>query len=64
MSLLSGLPSFNDLPPVDGMPQDCASGVFDQDSQKDKLGTLNLLTLDVVQSAAAEIKEGVLVLLK
>lgn len=48
-----------DLPPVDGMPQGCAWGVFDQDSQKDKLGTLNLLTLDVVQSAAAEIKEGV-----
>jgi len=33
-------------------------------AQKDKLGTLNLLTPDVVQSAAAEIKEGVSISLK
>ena len=64
MSLASRLPDFNDLPPVEGMPQGCAWGVFDHDGQKDKLGTLNLLTPDVVQPAAAEIKEGVSISLK
>lgn len=64
MSLASQLPDFDDLRPVEGMPQGCAWGVFDHDGQKDKLGTLNLLTPDVVQSAAAEIKEGVSISLK
>lgn len=54
----SGLPDFDDLPKVEGMPQGCAWGVFDRDG-KDVFGTLNLLTPDVVKAAAAEVKEGV-----
>lgn len=64
MSVASRLPDFDNLPPVKGMPQGCAWGVFDRDGQKDKLGTLNLLTPDAVQSAAAEIKQGVPISLK
>jgi hypothetical protein len=58
------VPDFDDLPPVEGMPQGCAWGVFDKDGKKDVYGTLNLLTPDVVQAAAAEVKEGVSVSLK
>lgn len=39
------VPSFDDLPPVDGMPQDGAQVVFDQNHQKDVYGTLNFPTL-------------------
>lgn len=53
------VPSFDDLPPVEGMPQGCAWGVFDKDGQKDVYGTLNLLTPDVVVAAAREVTEGV-----
>ncbi|KAJ5083893.1 cyclase [Penicillium alfredii] len=53
------IPSFDDLPPVEGMPQGCAWGVFDKDGQKDIYGTLNLLTPDVVKAAAAEVQEGI-----
>lgn len=53
------IPDFDDLPKVEGLPQGCAWGVFDKDGKKDLLGTLNLLTPDVVTAAAAEIKDGV-----
>ncbi|KAK1761955.1 putative cyclase-domain-containing protein [Phialemonium atrogriseum] len=52
-------PDFGDLPKVEGMPQGCAWGVFDKDGKKDLLGTLNFLTPQVVQAAAAEVKAGV-----
>ncbi|KAH7055515.1 putative cyclase-domain-containing protein [Macrophomina phaseolina] len=52
-------PDFDDLPPVEGMPQGCAWGVFDKDGKTDVLGTLNLLTSDIVRAAATEVKEGV-----
>lgn len=58
------LPDFDELPKVEGMPQGCAWGVFDEDGKKDLLGTLNLLTPDVVKAAAAEVKEGVSISLK
>jgi hypothetical protein len=58
------LPDFDDLPKVEGMPQGCAWGLFDQNGKKDVYGTLNLLTPDVVKSAASEVKEGVSVSLK
>jgi hypothetical protein len=58
------IPSFDDLPPVEGMPQGCAWGVFDVDGQKDVYGTLNLLTPEVVQAAAAEVHQGVSISLK
>ncbi|KAG8159309.1 hypothetical protein KVR01_010970 [Diaporthe batatas] len=53
------IPNFDDLPMVKGMPNGCAWGVFDKEGKKDMLGTLNLLTPDIVASAATEIKEGV-----
>lgn len=58
------LPNFDDLPPVDGMPQGCAWGVFDENGNKDVLGTLNLLTPDVVKAAAAEVQQGISISLK
>jgi hypothetical protein len=58
------VPDFDDLPPVEGMPQGCAWGVFDKDGKKDVYGTLNLLTPDVVKAAASEVKDGVSVSLK
>lgn len=58
------IPDFDELPPVPGMPQGCAWGIFDRNGQKDTLGTLNLLTPEVVKKAAAEIKEGISVSLK
>ncbi|KAL0938511.1 uncharacterized protein CTRU02_205121 [Colletotrichum truncatum] len=53
------LPDFDDLPPVEGMPQGCAWGVFDKDGKKDLYGTLNLLTPDVIKAAGAEVRDGV-----
>lgn len=58
------LPDYDDLPSVRGMPRGCAWGVFDKEGKKDLLGTLNLLTPEVVKSAAAEIKDGVSISLK
>ncbi|KAK3937702.1 hypothetical protein QBC46DRAFT_391977 [Diplogelasinospora grovesii] len=55
----SSVPDFDDLPEVEGLPQGCAWGVFDKDGKKDVLGTLNFLTPQVVQEAAAEVKDGV-----
>ncbi|KAF2024911.1 hypothetical protein EK21DRAFT_117309 [Setomelanomma holmii] len=53
------LPDFDDLPAVEGMPQGCAWGVFDQDGKKDLKGTLNLLAPEVVAAACQEAKDGV-----
>lgn len=64
MCLASRIPNFDELNPINGMPQGCTWGVFDREGQKDKLGTLNLLTPDVVQDGAAGIKEGVSISLK
>ncbi|KAJ5209388.1 cyclase [Penicillium cf. viridicatum] len=51
---MASLPSFDDLPPVKGMPQGCTWGIFDKDNKKDVMGTLNLLTPEVVKDAVAE----------
>ncbi|KAF3386332.1 hypothetical protein F1880_001662 [Penicillium rolfsii] len=53
------LPEFDELPPIEGMPQGCAWGVFDQDERKDVFGTLNLLTPEVVKEASAEVRRGI-----
>lgn len=55
----SDLPDFNALPRVQDLPQGCAWGVFDQDGKRDNLGTLNLLTPQVVLAAKDEIKAGI-----
>ena len=58
------VPQFDDLPPVEGMPQGCAWGIFDKDGEKDVYGTLNLLTPDVVKAAAEEVQKGISISLK
>jgi hypothetical protein len=58
------LPDFDQLPKVEGMPQGCAWGVFDKDGKKDILGTVNLLTQDVIKAAVAEATDGVSISLK
>ena len=58
------LPDFKDLPAVKGMPHGCAWGLFDKDGKRDNLGTLNLLTPEVVMDAKKEIQTGVSVALK
>lgn len=47
----SSLPNFDNIPAVDGMPHGCAWKVWGED---DQLGTLNLLTPEVVAQAAHE----------
>lgn len=59
MAQLPVLPDFDSLPPVPGMPQGCAWGLFDKDGKKDHLGCLNLLTPEVVKDAYAEAYSGV-----
>lgn len=60
----SSVPDFDDLPKVENMPQGYVWGLFDKDGKKDLLGTLNFLTPDIVQAAAAEVKDGISVSLK
>ena len=64
MADYSDIPDYDDLPAVKGMPQGCAWGIFDKDGKKDNLGTINLITPEVVKAAVSEVKEGVSVSLK
>ncbi|KPI41405.1 uncharacterized protein AB675_8996 [Cyphellophora attinorum] len=59
MNDYTDLPDFDSLPPVEGMPQGCAWGIFDKNGKKDHLGCLNLLTPAVVARAMEEAREGV-----
>lgn len=61
---MSAIPSFDDLPAVEGMQQGCAWGLFDKDGKKDLRGTLNLLTPEVVAGACKEARDGVSISLK
>jgi hypothetical protein len=58
------LPSYEDIPPVKGMPHGCAWGLWDRNGEKDQLGSLNMLTPAKVLAAKQEIKVGVSVSLK
>jgi hypothetical protein len=58
------LPKFDELPPVEGLPQGCAWGIFDKDGRKDIFGTLNLLTPGVVKAATEEVRKGISMSLK
>lgn len=58
------LPSYKDIPAVDGMPHGCIWGMFDKDGRKDELGTLNLLTPKVVMAAKQEVQTGISVSLE
>jgi hypothetical protein len=52
------------MPVVKGMPYGTAWGLFDKDGVPDEVGTLNLLTPEVVLEAKNEIKTGKSVVLK
>ncbi|KXL51068.1 MAG: hypothetical protein FE78DRAFT_74794 [Acidomyces sp. 'richmondensis'] len=54
----SDLPSFKDMPAVRGMPHGCAWGLWDVGGKRDNLGTLNLLTPEIVLEAKKEIQTG------
>lgn len=58
------LPDFKDIPPVKGMPQGTAWGLFDKNGERDNCGTLNLLTPENTIEASKEIKSGRSVALK
>lgn len=58
------LPSWQDMPPVKGMPHGCAWGLFDKEGIRDEVGTLNLLTPTTVLKAREEIQTGISVVLK
>lgn len=51
-------PPFDKLPAVPNQPQGCTWGFWDRDGLKDELGTLNLLTPEVIQQASREIRTG------
>lgn len=51
-------PDFDQLPKVEGQPQGCLWGFFDKNGVRDEVGTLNLLSPDVVRRAASEIRTG------
>ncbi|EEY16314.1 conserved hypothetical protein [Verticillium alfalfae VaMs.102] len=53
-----GVPTYDDLPPVDGMPRGCVRGVFEKDGKKDLFETLNHLTTATIKAAAAEVQDG------
>lgn len=58
------LPTYENIPAVKGMPHGCIWGLFDKNGEKDQLGTLNLLTPEVVTAAKQEIQTGISVSLK
>ncbi|KAI0168541.1 hypothetical protein BJ166DRAFT_611555, partial [Pestalotiopsis sp. NC0098] len=51
-------PDFDDLLATENRPSGSLWGFFDRDGHKDEIGTLNLLTADVILEAAKEIKHG------
>lgn len=59
MAPYSTIPDFDSLPKVKDLPQGCAWGVFDQDGKRDHLGTLNLITPEIVQEAVQTVRDGV-----
>lgn len=60
----TSLPSYKDIPAVKHMPHGCIWGMFDEEGEKDQLGTLNLLTPEVVMAAKREVQSGVSVSLE
>lgn len=59
MTEFGNLPSFEDLPEVEGLPHGCTWGLFDRNGTKDLLGCLNLLSPSVVREALKEAHDGV-----
>ncbi|KAK5095700.1 hypothetical protein LTR70_003369 [Exophiala xenobiotica] len=52
------LPTYQNLPTEDQSGYKCSWGLFDKDGVKDEVGTVNLLTPEVVAEAAKEVKLG------
>ncbi|KAJ0418827.1 hypothetical protein BJY00DRAFT_287107 [Aspergillus carlsbadensis] len=50
--------AFDDAPRVPGTPQGCLWGFYDRDGVKDEIGSINLLTPQVVLNARSEIRTG------
>ena len=56
---MTSLPKWKDMPPVKGMPHGCAWGLWDNPGEpKDQLGSLNLLTPEVIKEAFSELQTG------
>ena len=51
-------PAFDQVAKVEGQPQGCLWGYFDKPGQKDEVGTLNLLTPDIIRRASQEVRTG------
>jgi hypothetical protein len=62
--LAKDLPSFKDMPVVEGMPHGTAWGLWDKNGQRDNCGSLNLLTPEITLSASKEIRTGKTIALK
>jgi hypothetical protein len=60
----SDLPDWDNIPNVPGLPQGCAWGLFDKDGVRDQIGTLNLLTPEIILKSKEEILHGDSVCLK
>jgi len=58
------LPSYNDMPKVDGMPHGTAWGLWDKNGERDNCGSLNLLTAENTKEAQQEVRSGTSVALK
>jgi len=58
------LPDYDDLPIGEAVGVRCSWGLFDKDGKKDRVGTINLLTPEVVTAASSEIKSGKSISLK
>jgi hypothetical protein len=56
---MTSLPKWKDMPPVKGMPHGCAWGLWDKPGEpKDQLGSLNLVTPEVIKEAFSELQTG------
>jgi kynurenine formamidase len=56
---LDNLPTYRQLPKQPNLPVGCTWGFWDTGEKQDELGTLNLLTAEVIAHAASEIREGI-----
>lgn len=54
----SQFPALEELPRIPGQPQGCMWGFYDKGAKKDEIGSVNLLTQDVVKAASREISTG------
>ncbi|PMD16387.1 hypothetical protein NA56DRAFT_580542 [Hyaloscypha hepaticicola] len=52
------LPTYKDMPAVQGMPHGTAWGLYDKNGERDNYGSLNLLTPENTLEAQKEIKSG------